>query len=247
MKETAFPRLLVATLGIIAVCSFSPPLAVVGYAGSIVDNFDGASLNTSLWKPFNSPQTQWVQQGGELRIKIGAGSNEGAGLNSKFRLQGDFEMTVDYRLITWPPDNGVRLGFEGPGFSASDYVEFMVKRVSFGPDEPQNPKENYLAMFKEGTQWYGGNWTTADDHGSLKLTRVGSVLTGYFLFNGGWIPIGSHDYATPPGLPGWFAVTLWANGTPSADVEIAFDNFRVSYTTVAFSSGLAPLSLLLLE
>lgn len=248
MKNNAFTKLLVAAFLTIGVCTLLVSLA---HAGTITDNFDGASLNTHLWRPFQNPQTQWVQKGGELKIKIGAGasSEEGAGLNSRFRLKGDFEMTVDYRLILWPPANGVRLGFEGPGFSADDYTEFMIKRISRGADEQPNPtKEVYAADFKENLTWSGKDVETTDDHGTLKLTRAGSVLTGYFSKDGGpWTLIRYHDYSTPTGLPEWVAVTLWATGTPTTNVEIAFDNFQVSYNQVEFISDLSPLTLLLLD
>jgi hypothetical protein len=219
-------------------------------AGTITDNFDGATVNTRLWTPFQNPKTECGQQGGELWIKIGAGSDEGAGVNSKFRVKGDYEMTVDYRLIIWPPVNDVRLGFEGPGFSADDFAEFMIKRISRSLNDPPTPgKEVYSAAFKEGSTWWGNDVLTTDDHGSLKLTRIGSVLTGYFSKDGSpWQVIGSHNYSTPPGLPEWGAVMLWANGTPTTDVEIAFSNFRVTYDQIKYlSAAPAPLSLLMLD
>jgi len=104
-----------------------------------------------------------------------------------------------------------------------------------------------MAAFKEDSTWWGNDMETTDDHGTLKLTRVGSVLTGYFSKDGGpWQVIDSHDYSTPTGLPEWVAVTLWANGTPSTNVEIAFDNFQVTYDQVKFISDLSPTNLLLL-
>jgi hypothetical protein len=254
MKKYAVTKLLVAACCLIGICSLYPSLSYAAYNGTIIDNFDGATLNTRLWKPFQNPQTQWVQQGGELRLAIGqgAGSQDGAGVKSKFSLKGDFEMTVDYRLIIWPPANGVRLGFEGPGFSADDYTEFMVKRCSRGADEPPTHEEEYyMAAFKEDSTWWRNDVetvNTTDEHGSLKLTRVGSLLTGSFSKNGGpWQEIYSHDYSTPTGLPEWVAVTLWANGTPTTNVEIAFDNFQVFYDQVKFISDPSPMNLLLLE
>jgi hypothetical protein len=263
MKKFVFTKLLVAACCIIGIGAlYAPPsYAVTAYNGTISDNFDGATLNTRLWKPFQNPQTQWVQQGGELRLTLGqgAGSQEGAGVKSKFSLKGDFEMTVDYRLITWPPANGVRLGFEGPGFSADDYTEFMIKRVSHGSNEgSMSGKEAFLAAFKEGADWFATeiswpiDYIVQGEQGSLKLTRVGSVLTGSCSKNDApwsdpWLVIRSHDYSTPTGLPEWVAVTLWANGTPSTTVEIAFDNFQVSYDQVKFISDPSPLTLLLLD
>ena len=110
-------------------------------------------------------------------------------MESKFLLKGDFEMTVDYRLITWPAANGGRLGFEGPGYSGTDYTMCMVKRISHGADEQPNPGEEvFAASFKEGAAWSANEVVTEntpDEHGTLKLTRAGNRMTGSFSKNGG--------------------------------------------------------------
>jgi hypothetical protein len=242
MKKIAVAKLLVVTWLLIGVCTVHSSPSYAAWAGNIVDTFDGASINTRLWTPFQYSAHQRVtQQGGELRIQNDPGSNDGAGLISKFFWKGDFEMRVDYHLITWPPANGVRLGFED--------LTFMLKRVSYGPDEQIDSKENYLSTFKEGSTYSWYNVPTTDDHGTLKLTRTGSVLTGYFSKDGGpWQIIGSHDYSTAPELDQWVGVTLVASGAPTTSyVEIAFDNFQVSYDQVRFNSDLSPLNLLFLE
>jgi hypothetical protein len=249
MKKIGVTKIMAVSLFLFWVCTLYSPPADAAWAGNIVDTFDGASINTRLWAPFqDSPQQRWVQRGGELRIQIDGSSDGGAGVRSKFFLKGNFDMTVDYRLITWPPTNGVRLGFEGPG-PDSDQV-FLVKRISWGPDELQDPQEVYKAFFADGESGSGGQVPTADDHGSLRLTRVGSVLTGYFWQNGAWQPIASYDYS-PTGYREWVEITLWAVSPPDSatgqSVEIAFDNFQVFYDQVKFNSDLSPLNLLLLE
>lgn len=253
MQKSAFTKLLAAALCLIGLGALYPLPSYAAYNDKITDNFTGPALNTRLWRPFQYPQTQWVQQGGELRLAIGqgAGSQDGAGVQSKFRLKGDFDMTVDYRLITWPPANGVRLGFEGPGFSADDYTEFMIKRVSRGADEPPNPtKEVFAAAFKEGTAWSAKEMETENtpgEYGSLRLTRAGNRMTGSFSKNAGpWQEITSRDYS-PGGLPEWYPMALSVCGRPSTNVEIAFTKFQVSYDQVRFLSDPSPLTLLLFE
>lgn len=95
---------------------------------------------------------------------------------------------------------------------------------------------------------------TADRSGKLKLTRVGAVLTGYF-FNqatNAYQPIASHDYSVS-GFEEWVEITLWAIGPPNSptigqDVEIAFDNFQVTYDQIKFVSfPLGAVDLLLLN
>ena len=232
MKKPYLVKLLSFAVLIVFICPlYTSPCA----AGTISDNFSGAAINKRLWQPFEeSLQTHLSQQGGELRIQIDGGSvDHGAGINSKFRLKGNFDATVDYRLISWPPANGVRLGFEG----GPNDRGFMVKRVSYRPDEPPNPKENYFAYFNNGSQWSGNNVPTADSQGSLRLTRVGSVLTGYFKQNGVWQQIASFDYS-PSGYIEWVDIALWAIGDPPVgqNVEIAFSNFQATYDQIKYIS-----------
>jgi hypothetical protein len=254
MQRYAAIKFLVAVCCLIGLGALYPPpsYAVTAYNGTLVDDFNGPYLNTRLWRPFieKSPHARIAQQGGELRIQIDGNSYGAAGVTSKFLLKGDFDATVDYRLITWPDANGVRLGFEGPG-ADSDQV-FLVKRISWGPYDLPNIGEVYLAAFESGVEWYGNQAPTVDKAGSLRLTRVGNVLTGYF-FNqstSAWQQIASHDYGTS-GYREWVEITLWAvgpsNAPASQDVEIAFDNFQVTYDQVRFLSDLSPMTLLLLD
>jgi hypothetical protein len=253
MKKYAFTKLLVAACCIIGICSLYAPPSYAAYNGIITDNFDGPSLNTRLWRPCQDDQTKWVQQGGELRITLaqGAAGGECVQVESKFLLKGDFEMTVDYRLITWPAANGGRLGFEGPGYSGTDYTMCMLKRVSHGVDEQPNPGEEvFAASFKEGAAWSANEMETENtpgEHGTLKLTRAGNRMTGSFSKNDGpWTEITFRDYS-PSGLPEWYPIALSVCGRPFTNVEIAFDNFQVSYDQVEFISDLSPLTLLLLD
>ena len=253
MKEHDLIKSLVVSLLIIG---FSPLYtSPSNAAGTVTDNFDGATINTRLWQPFEeSTQTHLAQQGGELRIKIDGGSiDHGAGVSSKFLLKGNFVMTVDYRLITWPNENGVRLGFEGGGSSNSD-PGVMVKRISLGPNElppPSNPKEVYSADFFDGSNWYGFRQLATDiagQGGSLRLDRVGSVMYGYYSTQPNtWVPIGSHDYGGK--LEEWVGMTIWAIGNPPAgqNVEIAFDNFQVTYDQIKYISTPVSIDLLLLD
>ena len=78
-------------------------------------------------------------------------------------------MTVDYRLITWPNANGVRLGFEGGSNNNSETDPgVMVRRISLGPNErppPTDSKENYSADFFDGLNWYGFRQPATDTAG----------------------------------------------------------------------------------
>jgi len=136
-----------------------------------------------------------------------------------------------------------------------------VNRVSFGADEPPNPKENYAA-FLDGLFLYYFGVPTTDTEGRMKLTRVGSIMTGYFFNQASqtWQEINSHDYSST-GLGEWIRIGLNALSARVSlnpggqlvhpfggqDVEIAFDNLRLTYEKIKYlSPGMCP-GLLLLD
>jgi hypothetical protein len=85
------------------------PSAMAGFA----DNFNDNTLNTRLWTA-NVPSTGSVTvTGGVLRLELTSatsGSTFAAGVNSNCHQFGDFDASFDYNLVTWPANNGIRLG-----------------------------------------------------------------------------------------------------------------------------------------
>ena len=248
MKKNDLTKLLVVAL-LICLCTLYTSLS---HAGTLTDNFDGASLDTTLWSYYHNDDNQrCLQENGVLKIQIdGASSGPdyfGAGVGGNFLLKGNFEIVIDYQLIKWPHANGVGAGinFMGDNFDKNGQ---MTQR-SFGADEPPTIKENYVADFKDGEYLDHYQTATIDTTGKMKLTRVGSVMAGYF-FNSvddNWELVGSHDYAAT-GLDEWLeiglnAVSVLATYTPDGqlvhpfagqDVEIAFDNFQMTYDQIRY-------------
>jgi hypothetical protein len=253
MKHHNFTNFLVVALLIIGLGPLYPARSI---AGTITDNFNGAAINHRLWQPYNHDQHQrWLLQDGELKIQIDGASTGpeefGAGVNSKFLMKGNFEVTVDYRLIKWPNANGVSIGFNNDKHFVAG--EFVIRRISIPLNQSPDFKENYKAAFDDGSMPFPIFYVpTTDTNGSLKWARVGSVMTGYF-FNpqiNNWQIIGSNDYSAT-GLDEWVGFSLNARGiTPwfaGKDVEIAFDNFQVKYDQIKYLSAAAAGTMLLLD
>ena len=71
MKKSEVTKLLAVTW-LICVCTLYTSLS---HAGTISDNFDGASINKRLWAQWNADQNQRCrQEGGELKIQIDGAS-----------------------------------------------------------------------------------------------------------------------------------------------------------------------------
>lgn len=222
----------------------------VSHAGTIADNFSGATINTRLWRPVAEFQHQRVtQQNGELLIQIDQNSSGMGGVEAKFLLKGDFDVTVDYRLVTQPTNNGVRLGIEGD-VAAGPVGYFEARRFSLRPDDPW-PDDPYHPLGKDFyhgvCNYYSVDVATTDGQGSLRVTRVGSVLASYYGHNGVWTQICSNT-----GSGDWARIMLGAasgdgNTPPVQNIQVAFSNFQVIYDQVKYLSDPSPVTMLLLD
>jgi hypothetical protein len=179
-----------------SVCLICAPLTLCSLfflalgAGAEVfhESFSDDQLDPLLWTPFvygAGPQMTEMNQ--ELQVSIpgsSSGQDFGAKLRTNFLLRGDFDVQVEYRLLTWPFGNGVRtaLGIDW-GFLYPPGVE----RISFGQfDYPWAPRESYLTDLDGNVC---GITATDDMTGTLRLVRFGSALTGYRMTPGGWVVI----------------------------------------------------------
>lgn len=131
------------------------------------------------------------------------------------QLSGDFEITAHYTLVTWPGSSGVWIGI-----GAGDYAVTRVSRRNGVAD-------NYAT-------WIAGTITqlaTADMTGSLRLTRVGSTITGYYSdAAGAWVQVGSGNTPTLA-LP--YEIEAWSDAPfGRRDVVATIDSLTVSGTKV---------------
>jgi hypothetical protein len=247
MKKSDLSKLLAVTW-LICLCTLYPSLS---HAGTISDNFDGAAINTRLWQPRSSGPDQWVrQEGGRLKIGLNAASTGSffmAALFSNFQLKGDFEIVVDYSFIKWPDSNGVRMGLSYFGESGA---HGMIMRISPDKDATTNPQGYNSTNFIDGSYNNVSMSPTIATSGRFKLTRVGSVMAGYYFQDNAWVLRGSHDYSVTDALPDWLVINLsaWSHTAlqqpdgkvvyPFAgkDVEVTFDNLQITYDKIEYFS-----------
>ena len=193
------------------------------------DDFDDDSIDMRKWCiGISDPENGFVEEiNQELRMTLTPGSSGDSfsvGLTSKWLVEGDFDIQVDYKLLNWPSENGIRVGLGASGGP--------VERVSFNklyPDFPGEPREVYLTHFLDGVQ---GITSTTDMSGKLRLNRVGSTLTGYYFSKDSWIPIHSGPGTTDATS---ISLSIWGHqGTPG--VIVVFDNFSVNSGQILWPS-----------
>lgn len=167
--------ILLAMLAVV-VAAIAGPVA----ADTLVEDFD--SLNPDLWVAFayGNPGpfiTEFTNS--ELRLKkacaCGGSGVKGGGLGSKFRLSGDFTITVDFRWSIFSENNQaqINVSIPGVGFRYDMGVGKGVD-VSTGSIIYYNfvPSDGYIRPF----QRVG----TLDTHGTLRLQRVGAIFSAFY-------------------------------------------------------------------
>lgn len=159
---------------------------------------------------------------GQLELTLPWGTHydqSGDGMSAKMiapcQLSGDFQITIHYKLVTWPLTNGTWIGIgAGPN---------NVARVSFR-DGWDN---NYATTL-------GGAVTkvaTTDTSGTVRLTRSGATLSGsYQNASGAWTQIASAAVTTDA-MP--YAIQEWTDASfGRRDVVVDVDKLTVVGTKI---------------
>jgi hypothetical protein len=213
---------LLAVPAVLVITVASPSLASAGVATpvSIDDNFTGTSIDYSnVWAWWGTNQPDFVsfsQGGGTLNVNISGGAQPDFNVGGQTRCfaQGDFDARVGFNLVDWPPQNGVTVSLMVGG------TPFNVFRVSWQFEQ----SEAYGAYLPP----VGANLPATGTSGTLRLTRVGDIFTGWYLSGRSWVPIISGVGPTDD-VPLNLAVFNVSAGATFAGlpVSVAFDNFHV--------------------
>jgi murein DD-endopeptidase MepM/ murein hydrolase activator NlpD len=209
-----------------------------------VDDFNDNQIDPARWQPGSwgtGPILDAV--GGHIEITIPASSSgaDAGGLGGfgtnlyppSCTVDGDFDVQVDYDLLEWPLNSGVRIWLKAGSLLTTSIADYPgVERASSGLKDYDR-----AALFRDHyATWSDSSWTTgfvpsAERAGTLRLVRIGATLTGYVSKPDGWSPVGSFASVTGP-LPVFFGAGSFKDpngfGFTSQRVRIAFDNFVIS-------------------
>jgi hypothetical protein len=194
----------------------------------IYDDFNDNQMNASLWQLASAgtgPTVAEVNQRLEITLPANSANSLlfGAGYRTRCVLRGDFDVQVDYELLTWPTRNGIRVGLWLGDVSSVPHVA-STHRVSLTGG---NPAESYAGVHSFDTAT--GRLETAATAGTLRLVRIGGVFTCYYLdaTTSQWVQLingGTNNSDRP------LTLFAWSNDGDSnhLPVKVAFDNFIVN-------------------
>lgn len=211
MTRTAMLKFTICLLTLLAL-----PISPV-HASTFTDNFD-TGINSFYWSiDLENTSNTVIWDSGRVVMTQAAGpnSNSGSNLLFNFPISGDFEARVDFALINWPSTNQERLGIRTTWGA--------VERIS--DQYPFDGKSGELFVTDVNMNIKTLNTTATT--GILKFTRNGNLSQGWYSLNNGstWELIGGFNY--DGATSGIIQLSIWPN-TPTAGVQIAFDNFYLN-------------------
>jgi hypothetical protein len=191
--------------------------------GCMIDNFEGPSVST-VWNNAGLAQAQYVPRNGaglEVDVCGGDGGVGLAALNSlnpanQWFLHGDFDMQIDYKLLTALPPNGEAI---------------------FGVSSAQTPVNSTYQIERDtssiGTGEYTGtvagiqpvHVSTTATHGTLQLTRVNSVTTLQVLADGNQVTQYTGAIASNLAV----IVTAGLTNCPGCSMSVQWHNLKLNH------------------
>lgn len=205
------------------ICTIAPtPTDTASY---LYDDFNDNHTNTELWTIDTSGIGPWVVETNK-RMEVTLPSNSsGASFwgcyLSKFKLHGDFDMQVDYKLLEWPEANCTRVGLGISGFGA------IIRSYGTSPTNPSISTDIYQVDFSGVPGMPIDRVVTNDKSGKLRLVRSGDKITGYYYIDSNWHSL----YTVPaPTDDRTLVLSVWNHDAcfSHQQVKIAFDNFIIN-------------------
>lgn len=189
------------------------------------EDFNDNHIDPELWtvQMYGSgPELAETNQ--ELEIffpSASSGGDFGFILRSTWLLRGDFDVQVDFRLLTWPYRNGIRMAM---GIYENGLYHYPgAERVSFGQNDYYEGWEVYLTDFADGVH---GITQTNHTTGTLRLVRTGDLQTAFYSSAGQWVSI--HTGPAPTGDVPFKVSAFSAYQFTHQNVLAAWDDFVVN-------------------
>jgi len=147
---------------------------------------------------------EWYPQSGNPNPSV-----QGGFITSKFYLNGNFDIQVDYKIKETPLAHGVQIQLE---LYSPSYYSYLVRS-----NEDLSPPQNYH-IWK--TNIYGT--TAAGDQGTMRVVRTGSDVTFYYKESNDWKTIWKDSNCTGD-------IRFSLQGQDNYNIDHTADAFNVSF------------------
>ncbi|MDH3269905.1 MAG: Ig-like domain-containing protein [Gemmatimonadota bacterium] len=186
----------------------------------LADDFDDNATDSTQWTFVETGGGTAAELNARMEVTIPAAltaSTPWGSAKTRCTVTGDFDVQVDYEVLDWPAQSGVR--------AALHVSVGAAERVSFAAGEFTG-QESYAADHSGA----GGTIVTvgtSDQSGMLRATRIGSTLTSYYWSGTDWAVLQSSGAGSATEVNVHLAAWTHESLFIGQQVRIAFDDFRV--------------------
>ena len=224
-------RPLIAAVALVAAIAAGAAVATGSFNGKqaskavFADSLTGADINTKFWdiNTFGTGLSVLPALNGVvLTIPAHATPTDPTGaikarMSSYCTLAGEFDIQVDYNLLTWPPANGTGIGM---------YAAYADLVRESGPTS-----EQYVGAVRYLDPPDGAPHRlvpTRDTRGTLRIIRRGNRITELARKGRGWLQVDAFRNPTPAAVG--VLLELWTNAQRFSHRQVAVQltNFRVN-------------------
>ncbi|MCX5888586.1 MAG: hypothetical protein NTY36_03945 [Deltaproteobacteria bacterium] len=197
--------------------------------GTLLETFTNNTYDQNWWYIGTQgigPSTAVTNNHLEITIPANASSGGspspfGGFINGPL-LAGDFDVQVDFTLVTWSVPAGVQMGIL-PVFPRG------AVRFTAGVDMMSDPDFN-------PAQFYGDfssvSIPTLDNAGKLRLKRTGTTIEAFYWASSGWQPISGPRTDAQFWRNCAMQFYVYSHNFQGKDVKVAFDNLQIIYTRI---------------
>ena len=194
------------------------------------DDFSGPQDN-SVWGLFTDnpppPGVTATQANGQVKFTIAGTAVPGGQYNqvaaiafTKCDLKGDYDIQVDYSLLTWPHLGGYRATLN------SFFGNTALSRATVAyPGAPDWNADTVQGWAEDAN----GQFASSDTTGTFRIVKKNGLATGYVSDGSGWRPVYSGHSSTDSDVG--FGLGAQGSEFNHKDGAVAFDNFKVNSGT----------------
>jgi hypothetical protein len=192
--------------------------------GDVFTGTNGSTPNTAIWDNSIPVGATLDIQSNQLRLVTSGSVSAIPSIISLGSFPSDFDVQVDYNLVTYPSTNfwdvGINAIIDGLTNNFGAYRHYWVAGG--------HRYSSWGGQFSETL--VGSTIPTSDTSGKLRITRVGNVFTSYYWNGSAWVQIAQTTITVTSGV----RIQLRADSTQSHPaVDFRLDNYLVNVGGVA--------------
>jgi hypothetical protein len=214
----------------------TPVFDELDYAFSPNDTFSGTNgdpPDATRWTAPNvSAGASAEINNNKFRMSVGSGATRSAQTYTTYYLQGDFDVQVDFDIISGPNTNNWWASLT----AHTTEPDWADKHRAIFYREYTGSTHRFLFQSYDGSYHTEASQAESSTSGKMRVTRVGASWTCYYDTGGGWQTMGPATFINKTG-PVHMRLRV-ENGTPGDPlVTWDWDNFTVTSGTVIWGNN----------